>query len=33
MPIGTALGVFTIITLSKPEVKAMYGVDGGDRRR
>ena len=33
MPLGTALGVFTIITLSKPEVKTIYGLDEGDRRR
>jgi hypothetical protein len=25
IPLGTALGIFTIITLGKPEVKALYG--------
>ncbi|MDA0673119.1 MAG: hypothetical protein O3C67_05360 [Cyanobacteria bacterium] len=32
MPIGTALGVFTIITLAKPSVKALYGLEVSDRR-
>lgn len=26
MPLGTALGIYTIITLNKPEVKEMFGV-------
>lgn len=26
IPFGTALGVFTIITLNRPEVKAQYGL-------
>ena len=28
MPLGTALGVFTIITLTKPEIKALFEGDG-----
>jgi hypothetical protein len=27
-PIGTALGIFTIIVLSRPSVKALFGVSG-----
>ena len=26
MPFGTVLGVFTIITLMKPSVKALFGI-------
>jgi hypothetical protein len=26
MPFGTVLGIFTIIALTRPEVKAMYGM-------
>jgi len=28
MPLGTALGVFTLLVLTRPSVKAMFGVDG-----
>jgi Ca2+/Na+ antiporter len=27
MPIGTALGIFTIIVLSRPSVKSLFGVN------
>jgi hypothetical protein len=28
MPFGTVLGVFTLVTLSRPEVKALFAVPG-----
>ena len=30
MPFGTVLGVFTIIVLSRPSVKALFGVGDGE---
>lgn len=29
MPVGTVLGVFTLIVLMRPSVKEMFGVSGG----
>ena len=33
MPLGTVLGVFTVVVLSKGSVKALYGVAGDEEKK